>query len=690
MPSTLLDQLAALSKLAACRAWAEDACRQIQSLSETPLPGAANSGSGDSRTSALDELTALVDTGRQLAGKLEDPAQQTQFLRAHYALERRLAIWRQIIQPAEADPAEASVTSTDTSAERVSAKVEELQSLMASSEAGNGWREYLQLDRLNEVARSANHDTLERRQLARQILDRLARARASRQQRHFVVDGPLATLGMELQSWSAEPVSPQRLLSRLETYERSGLSSDAQLLATDCRWLNWSDHGGDRKLAGEVDGFYRNANLRVAVAGTLVNRFVPQPTAINMPISDTLIGVPVRGWSTTWTQLYLRLVPDARRVRLGLEATGIVASDTASSSGPATFYNNGTSTFLVRKLYVLGPKGLRDWPAIAEARSGSNLVSMETGFDGIPLFGPLVRSIALSQFEDSQPEALSEAQQKLANRARNQFDNAVRERMQEAQADFEQRFLQRVEKLGVDMTPVSFTTTDERIVVRMRIANDEQLGAHTPRPRAPSDSLISLQLHQSAVNNLLDRLDLAGRKFAVADLFQWINKKLDRPQPPLPDDLPDDVFITFAAKDPVSVRLTNDRAELCLTMAELTQGRNRWRNFSVRASYRPETQELQAGFLRDSGLRLEGESIKGKPELLLRGIFSRVLSSNRQVQLIADKFSKDARVKDLAITQFVVDDGWLGLACGPKRADARAPRATELEANRGSELSQSH
>ncbi len=200
MPSTLLDQLTDLSKVAACRTWAEDVRGQIQSLSETPLPAAA-----DSRTSALEELAALVGTGRQLAGKLEDPAQQTQFLRAHYALERRLAIWRQIIKPTEAGPAEASTTPTSTSAQRVSAKIKELETLMASSEAGNGWREYLQLDRLNEVARDPNHDTVERRRLARQILDRLARARASRQQRNFVADGPLATLGTELQSWMPSP-----------------------------------------------------------------------------------------------------------------------------------------------------------------------------------------------------------------------------------------------------------------------------------------------------------------------------------------------------------------------------------------------------------------------------------------------------------------------------------------------------
>ena len=39
-------------------------------------------------------------------------------------------------------------------------------------------------------------------------------------------------------------------------------------------------------------------------------------------------------------------------------------SDTYSTSGPATIRNAGRSTFVVRKLMVLGPHGLSVWPAV--------------------------------------------------------------------------------------------------------------------------------------------------------------------------------------------------------------------------------------------------------------------------------------------------------------------------------------
>ncbi len=660
-----------------------DVRAHIQAIADAPSQDLAG------RNAALAALAELIAVGPAVANRLEEPIQQTQFLRAHYALQRRLAVWRQVVAPVSGET-EAESGPVATSAERVSAKLEELQKLMASSEAGAAWREYLLLERLGEIAQRDKHESAERRELAREILERMDRAGRSDQQRRFVETGPLAVLSAELHNWGDDAVTPQRLLASLENYERTGLTSDADALALACRQLGLSDVATDRQLAGEVDHYYRNANMRVAVAGILINRFVPQPEATNMAIADTIIGVPVRGRSTTWTQLSVKLIPDPKRVRLGLEATGIVASDTTSSSGPATFYNNGTSRFLCQKLFLLGPKGLREFPAISSARGGSNLVGLETGFDGIPLFGPLVRSMALSQFEDSQPQALSEADQKLSNRARTQFDSSVGQRVQEAEAKFKRDVWRRAEQLGVEATPVSYATTEERVVVRMRVAGDQQLGAHTPRPRAPSDSLMSVQLHQSAVNNGLERLDLAGRRFSIEELFSWINRKLDRPQLQMPDDLPDNLFITFATKDPVVVRFNGGRAELCLAIAELTQGRNHWRNFGVRAWYKPETEDLQAGLMRDSGIRLEGEAIKGKPEVLLRGIFSRVLSANRRITLVAEEFAKDARVKDLAITQFAIDDGWIGLAAGPKRAPATAQRGLDGAPVREIELSQNH
>jgi hypothetical protein len=137
----------------------------------------------------------------------------------------------------------------------------------------------------------------------------------------------------------------------------------------------------------------------------------------------------------------------------------------------------------------------------------------------------------------------------------------------------------------------------------------------------------------------------------------------------VPDDLPAGVHVTFADKDPVRVRCDGNRLELVLKIGEIRDGRRRWHDFEVRAAYRPASNGLAAQFERDGTIELGGQ-YKGKPEVALRGIFSKVLSRERKLNLLPDALAKDPRLEGLEVTQLVVEDGWIATAIGPVRATA--------------------
>jgi hypothetical protein len=398
-----------------------------------------------------------------------------------------------------------------------------------------------------------------------------------------------------------------------------------------------------------------------------------------------VVNVPVYGHSTTYSRVFARFVPDPNRIRIALVASGTVASDTIAMSGPAKFYDSGRSKFEVQKLMVLGPAGLSVWPTLSSAENSNYLVSMETDFDGMPIFGGLVRGIALSQRSEASGEARMEVEKKVATKAAQQFDAQVRPHLIKAASSVQKKQLATLDRLGLELVPVSLATTEMRITGRMRVAAPEQLGAHTPRPRAPSDSWFSMQLHQSALNNVLQQLDLEGRTFDLPELFAWVAKKLDRPQLADQDDLPEDVRVTFAAQDAIRLRCDGNHMEVTFALTELAQGRNRWRDFTVHTNYWPKADGLSPTFTReasegqDSTIHLEGRSLKGKPQVLLRTIFSKVLSRNRDIRLLDENLTSDPRLKDLRITQLMVEDGWIGLAYSPLHAPknvARQPSAS--------------
>ncbi len=402
---------------------------------------------------------------------------------------------------------------------------------------------------------------------------------------------------------------------------------------------------------------------------SFLNRFLPQPGATVAPVRDTIAGAEVEGQSTTYTRLALLLIPDRNRLRMGIEAHGTVQSNTAATSGPATFHSTGESQFVARKLLLLGPQGMTVFPAMSEAESKrQQLVSVETNFDRVPLLNSVVRNIARSEHDASQGAAVSEVEQKIAARARVQFDSEFDPKLQKSLERFNERVRAPLDRLGLEPQTLAASSSDDRAVLRLRLAGQDQLAAYTPRPRAPSDSLVSLQVHQSALDNALEKLDLDGRTFTLDELFAHLGPKLGRPQAELPDDLPKNVSVTFAQHDAVRLNCDDGQIEVRISLADLTERHRHWKNFVVRTYYRPDNSSLETRFVRTGGIFLEGESLKGKTQFALRSVFSKILSPNRNWGLIDPKFAADPRAADLEITQFEVDKGWIGIAYAARRA----------------------
>jgi hypothetical protein len=221
-------------------------------------------------------------------------------------------------------------------------------------------------------------------------------------------------------------------------------------------------------------------------------------------------------------------------------------------------------------------------------------------------------------------------------------------------------------------------------VARYRLAGQHQLAAHTPRPVTPAGSVFHLQAHESAVNNLFDQLDWEGRRANVRELHQEIAALFRLPAKELPEDLPDDVFIKFAGETPLRVAFQQGRVTLQLALAELSQGSSRWKDFTVRVHYRHAADLPDADLVRDQYVELLGKRLHLRDQIALRGIFSRVFSQSKPIQLVSRGLRTDPRLAGLQIDQLVIGDGWLSVSLG-ETVTADKPRhdaSSRLGSNR--------
>ena len=463
---------------------------------------------------------------------------------------------------------------------------------------------------------------------------------------------------------SRAAVNVTKLLDDLERFEQTGLSDDGRDLAADV--VRMTSH--DQKLAARtrrwLEWNYRNSNLRIVVSNELLNRLVPQQPKVEEPVHDRILGIPTRGWSTSTARVGVRLITDPRNIRFALEVKGIVFARTTSRRDPVTIHSNSDSAYLARKQLQLSASGLKTWPTEAEVSNSSRLRGVETDFDDVPILGFVVEEIARAKHAESEPAVRRVARRKVATRVQEEIDSAIEPRLTDARQLYRQRVLTPLEGLELAPSVIEMQTTEARLTSRLRLAGDEQLAASTPRPMALGDSLASVQIHQSLVNNVCDRLNVDGQTFTLPELQKRLVEAFKLPRGAFPEEYPTDLRITFAKRDSITARFDEGRIELTLGIAELRRYPKTWRDFQVRVFYRPRINGIDVRFVRDGTVQLRGEHFGREPQIALRGIFSKVFSHDRELFFVDQRVINDPRLAGLNVTQCVLTDGWIGLSVG--------------------------
>jgi hypothetical protein len=463
----------------------------------------------------------------------------------------------------------------------------------------------------------------------------------------------------------------------LEAYERSRDPQIGRLVTSRQQELEASASSLERSLADAVEQHYRNANVRIAVTSDLLNRLVREQQSEERLVRDRIAGTPVRGRSHTVSESNIQLQPAQGRWQLGVEAQGVVNSRTMANGGSARLHSRSSTDFVAQKTVVVDPGGVRVAPTVVNATNHNRLVAVTTDFDWVPLLRSLARNRAVQEYRARRSRARAEVESKVAAQAIERMDEKTLQAIDRIEQDIQSRLLDPMAEIGVDLTPIELTTTDERLVARLRVAGNNQLGGHTPRPQALSDSLASLQVHESALTNAAMGLGLDGKRYTAPELQAHLREKFPRLAEQNPPEARRDTVFEFAYRDAVQFRIDDGRLELMLGLTSVELHGRRIDNVIVHAYYVPAVEVLDAELVRDGPLGIEGR-ISSTDRARLHNVFSTVLSEERRLPLVRLEKLSDSRLNGLAITQMVLEDGWIGMAIGPDAPERTAERSRSL------------
>ena len=495
--------------------------------------------------------------------------------------------------------------------------------------------------------------------LANAAVYRLDSPTLTNEQRSFLNHPTVNVWKEELQSWTADTVTPINVLRLLEQYEATGGMTDMKMLSRFIDQLSMSKTPEYRQLGEQLRRQYGMANVKILLSGALLNNHLPSTVSEIASFRDVIQSQPTVGRRQTETAMEVVLIPSPTRVLTSLEVDIDLATVSRSDAFATQLFNTGRALIVARKTIELTEKGFLTAPCEAEiVDHRMRLVRIDTNFDTLPVLSGLFRGVVLNQYEAKARETRAETQRKMLWKVRSQVDREAEKRLRPINENIKMLSQYADEEFGLQVEQRDSQTDENWLITAWGIRSKGALAGNTPAPNTLPGSFADVKIHESLPNMLLGKLEFEGKRGTVAEFKEMLAEKFKQPGLTRPEEN-DHVDVTFAPYNPVVVRFVDGRVELTISIAALRLLGKTHRNFQVIVRYKPAyDSEGRLVLERDGYLSL----INVREQFIMRAAFGKIFPVSRPFLLVPKLFETDEQYDYLTTGHCRIEKGWLALA----------------------------
>ena len=669
---TLVNQIKSLQNVPEAQIWSAQTITLLEALSQTE-PDSHELGN------FLDHLKVQLQCLPQLANAIANRGENSaeaveaycEVSRLAYRLQRRIAVWQSLRNDSKRSDRNLDVVFhsfvSDASFQSASFSRINFDNLDSS------WVEYLKLRELQAAFGSLNPDAAEQKKIARIVLARIYSPLLKPDQSDYINQVFDPMLISSLKAHASGEVDDAVLLQRIENYETKSSSLSGFYLNDEYQNLLWSNDPADRAIAAEIQTHYRNANFRFVVSERFLNRMIPDLPTTASPVSQTVKGARVSGQSHVSNQLRVDLIPNSSKIQLQLATVGDVRSDTIAKTKSFRIQNFGKARFQVAQQLTISPEGI-DASSKPQAMSKANqyVVGLESKMDNVPVVGWMARKLAAKKLREEGPDNDRLFQRTVESSAEDLMQQQVTEQVAKLRYLTYTRLFQPLIEMELEPESIQMASTDKQVVMRYRLAGRDQMAANTSRPRDSGNSLLSFQLHQSAINNAIARIGLNGNQFTIDELAKHLRDVIGSEQVGSSEQESDrHAEIGFAYFDPIHVDFQDGQMNITLNLKSLKIGETgkTWKNISLTAAYRfaldGMTIQLQQD---DDGTRIKGKRLRFSDKAAISAVMKVLFKQQYAMNAIPQKLSERINCLRLEVSQLALSDGWLAVSIDDQKS----------------------
>jgi hypothetical protein len=461
------------------------------------------------------------------------------------SLKRRLNTAEAVLNTLERGP-EIRGQKIDSAAKHVNSASRALESYLGSIRNGDAWVKYLQMTDISGAIAGGDSDNAAATVDAVQAKLKDKAGSADAATRTFVARPQLATYDQALGAYAAALRAPSvsanspdlrkslgELMGALEQYEETHAAAAAAAARKAFEDVRRTSPDGGDVISKALRSGYFNYNVRVVASEGFLTKLVGESRDETGPVRDFILGADVYGTQFTHTSVRIDLIPSGSNAQFDLVADGSVSSNTQGVTNQATVFTNGNHFFTASKRISFD--GDRFWtqPARISVSANNTTTGASTNIR-LPILHGVADRIAVRRAEEMRGESEAIAASRVQDRVLPQFNSEIDKQFGPNGKANPQlaKSLDALRELNLYPDARVWSTSDTELKLASRVMAANELGGSEPNPALVLGRGATILLHETALNNSTDRLELAGKTMTEDELQAKLeanfSKLLDR------------------------------------------------------------------------------------------------------------------------------------------------------------------
>jgi hypothetical protein len=590
--------------------------------------------------------------------------------------------------------------------------------LARAPQVAAGWKTYLRWDVLQKFV--ADDFQPDARSLADldQILTRFRANQVGLERPEFTDVAKAIAKYRALASWAAtarlrdtRPVYERYLTDLQRLLERHFERPTMETVRQVARGVGTVDSlGQSPQLVTAVRQQFARSNIFGTVSANFIGRTPQQRGPVSEAVRDCILGTSISGTAVSQRNVRYELQESADSIVLAIYLDGQAQSRTRGLHKPVQVNSTGRTEFHAVKRISLSDSGFVSTSASASVDTRTRIHSIQkTG----GRFGHrLVEKIAWKRAMEQKRQAELISAEHTRQRVLRDFDEIVARELGAARGRYELQVRAPLLRRGVTPEVLRMSSGPMGVMAEVLFGTRGQLGAAGPPPAMMPGHDLSLQVHESAVNNFLPlalasarisqqsadvppvlqgnvpnwlkimsltRPNLAAAASAAVETVDEAQERIEdivgaEPGASAPEFKP--YSITLNGEAPASVRFDDGTFTIRVRASELASDERSYKNWDFIITYRitprddrillvreGDIEVLPTGFDPDWPKQLTAEQTSFR-SVLKRNMNDRAHAGQSFPKEIPIEPVRLSRFGVLVLRELVADDGWLTVGWG--------------------------